>query len=63
MLTNEKFWEEKHYLLGERIVMNLILTEHFGGRGGLSKELCQKSFNYRNPLRLAQVIHGFNVRH
>lgn len=42
MLTNEKFWEEKRYLFGERLLVHFILMTHFGGKVGLSKELGQK---------------------
>lgn len=45
MLTNEKLWEEKLYLLGERILVHFILMKHFGGRSGLSQEVGQKSFD------------------
>lgn len=39
MLINEKLWEEKQYLFGERILVHFILMKHFDGRGGLSKDL------------------------
>lgn len=42
MLTNEKLWEEKRYLFGDRLLVHFILMTHFGGKVGLSKELGQK---------------------
>lgn len=45
MLTNEKLWEEKLYLFGERILVHFILMKHFGGRSDLSQEVGQKSFD------------------
>lgn len=44
-LTNEKLGEEKRYLFGERILVHFILMKYFCGKGGLSKELGQKSLD------------------
>lgn len=43
-LTNQKLWEEKRCLSREKILLRFTLMKHFGGKGSLSREPGQKSF-------------------